>query len=271
MSLPNAELKGVVDILTRLSLDIRALEEPLGLIFGGGDFRPRIEYFHDAVRAFTAQSPADSEAGGRLCVERLAYDVKALRYLQAMPLASLTKDGKQLSPGTALVAGSGGGKSAKDRAAKQQLGELYQQYAVLFAALFKPAADTNYQDRLDEKNDLVEQLSSLMQFLDGNEQAAQNLIAHLEDPKLRAELLEMLRKGKTREAAARLKFAIKETDKDIKDLSNAHLDYASAQLALFEEGRDMVKKLAARGMNLAGRFVENAMAQASRDKSRGGR
>jgi hypothetical protein len=50
------------------------------------------------------------------------------------------------------------------------------------------------------------------------------------------------------------------------------MQYASAQRGLFEDGKDIIKKLAAKGMNLAGRFVEEAMAAArGSDRGRGGR
>ncbi|MBV8940078.1 MAG: hypothetical protein JO089_09620, partial [Alphaproteobacteria bacterium] len=42
-----ADCKPIVDLLTGLYVEIRDLETEYGLRLGEGDFRPRIEYFHD--------------------------------------------------------------------------------------------------------------------------------------------------------------------------------------------------------------------------------
>ncbi len=66
MKLSAAEQESIVQLLTRIYSDIRDIEEEFELLVGDNDFRPRIEYFHDAVRAFSAQdtNEARSRAGG---------------------------------------------------------------------------------------------------------------------------------------------------------------------------------------------------------------
>jgi len=51
-----------------------------------------------------------------------------------------------------------------------------------------------------------------------------------------------------------------ETEKNTID--KAHTHYVTAQLAIYEGSRDTVKRLAAQGLNIAGKFVESALAQA---------
>lgn len=261
---------GIIDILARLYSEIREIEASQGLLFGGGDFRPRIDYFHDAVRALASGAPRE-----RLTVEKLAYDVEAMRYLQSMPLASLNT--QPANPK------SGGRKLAlremlpvrqppkPDRQVKQRLSELYQQYGVLFSSLFKPLADNDFHARTEELNGAMEELYAVMGVVErasGGKQALIESAAHIEDPTLRAQVIALLKSGRTQEALALMKTAKQKTDADIKKLDNAHSQYAMAQLGLYEDGKEVVKKLAASGMNLAGRFVESAMAAAARD-SRG--
>lgn len=261
------DIEGIIEILTRIYEEIRAIEADMGLLFGGGDFRPRIDYFHDAVRALMSGNDA------RLSVELLAYDARALAYVQAHPLLPVKQSGQSLSSATALAtrkenALAPSGNRRAGREAKQHLSELYQQYGVLFTALFKPYADNDYRDRKDELDETVTQLNAALQAIRAGGKGAEAMIAQLDDPKLRTELLRLLVQKRQGEAAALLAEAAKRADRDIKEIEDAHLYYATAQLNLYETGRDMVKQLAAHGMNLAGRFVENAMQQARRDMGR---
>lgn len=246
---------GIIDILNRLHHDIRALELAQGLLFSNNDMRPRIEYFHDAVRALTSGPPA------RLSVEKLSYDVEGLRYLQAHPLGSLharatPAPGRQLHPGSTQLGPTG----LPPRELKARLSELYQQYGVLFASLLRPNADNDFHDRAEDLNDRVAQLHATSNAR-GN-RALMDSALHIADAALRAQVLHLLQSGKTKEALALMKDAATRTDTDLKTLDNAHSRYAMAQLGLYEAGKDVLKKLAGNGMNLAGRFVESAMASA---------
>ena len=46
------------------------------------------------------------------------------------------------------------------------------------------------------------------------------------------------------------------------------MNYALAQLGIFEGSKDLLKKMASQGMNLVGKFVENAMAESRKDIGR---
>lgn len=65
-----------------------------------------------------------------------------------------------------------------------------------------------------------------------------------------------------------LKNIIKQKDKAIKTIEDAHLRFASSQLLVFEEAKDMLKKFAVQGMNLVGKFVENSIADTKRQMGR---
>lgn len=223
-----SQQKQLISLLTVPYEDLRTLETALMLTVGKGDMRVRVEYFHDAVRALTSGSHLHAKEG-RLSIEQLAYDLAAIRYLQAKPLSAM--DGKHMhhSPSTTVASRTSKALSAErtpTREDKQQLAEMYLRYGLLFAALFKPFADRNTRDRIEEMDELVAELATRH---------------HTKDQ-------------------------IKKLDKQIAALEGAHMDFSTAQLGLYEEGKDVVKQLAADGLNLAGQFVANASAK---DNSRG--
>lgn len=266
MPIPQETLSGIVEIMHRLYSEILGLEEQFGLQFGGGDFRPRIEYFHDAVRALVSGNPAAREPGGRLTVEMLAYDVRALRYLQSMPLATLHPGGGSPHHDVLKKRPKELNVEKPDRNAKIRLGELYQQYGVLFAALFKSEADQNFQERCDALNELVSQIERVSKLMESKAppRDVRDAVHHIDHTELRDFLLAELDKKGKNDLKSTLKSASKQADSSIAKIDKAHLEYASSQLALFEDGRDVVKKLAASGMNLAGQFVASAIAAVSR-------
>jgi len=87
---------------------------------------------------------------------------------------------------------------------------------------------------------------------------------HVDNAELRDLLLAALDEKGKHDLQPLVKEASKRVDKTIASIDKAHLEYAGSQLAMFEEGREVVKQLAAKGMNLAGRFVESAMAAVTR-------
>ncbi len=277
MKLSPGDISGVIDIMNRLYREILAVEEEFGLQFGSGDFRPRIEYFHDAVREFTASTAGAYGQGGRLSVEMLAYDLTCLRYIQSMPLASFNKNDRPLSVHQQVLKQNenlpAAPKAKPDRTVKIRLTELYQQYGVLFSALFKPHADHNYHERTEAMNEEVKQMSAVLQLMQrgASEQQVLDAIAHMDNAEFRQLLFNMLRNKKHGDAIPAIKDETRKTDQAIANLDAAHLQYASGHLALFEDGKDVVKALAAKGMNLAGKFVESAMKAARTEKGRGGR
>jgi hypothetical protein len=278
MKLSQGEQESIVSLLTRLYLDICELETHFQFLVGQGDFRPRIEYFHDAIRAFTSKNSKEREAGGRLSVEILAYDLGCLRFLQSSPLASFKPHADVLSPHTDMIKLDGGLMPTNARPGhveRERLSELYQRYAVLFAALLKPFADSDFHHRIDDMNQDVGAIEMIIQQLKGklNEGKLTDLAQHLHDEGLRQALIHFLqhkpyKKEEIKRLIQRLKDKSAGKDKDIAVVGKAHLDYAMAQLAIYEDAKDMVKKLAQQGMNLVGKFVESSIAETRREMGR---
>jgi hypothetical protein len=279
MKLSPHEQEQIISLMTRMYTEICAIEAEFDLFIGEGDFRPRIEYFHDAIRAYFSQDAKAREEGGRLTVEWLAYDIQCLRYIQSMPLSPFTPKGGMQSASSDLVTLDHNlvtKPKRPDRKTKENLVELYQHYAVLFAALLKPLADHDYHDRIDDLVHDVRDITAIIQQLEGKGNTAliAQLAQHLEDDQLRGEVLAFLKqeKAKTTENNSKmityLKGHIKKKDSNIKTIEDAHLNYALSQLAVFEASRDMLKKMAGRGMNLVGKFVENSIAATRQEMGR---
>jgi len=284
MKLSPAEQDAMIALLTRIYTDIFEIETEFQLLAGDNDYRPRIEHFHDAVRAFSSREPEHTQAGGRLCIEFLAYDLGCLRYLHSMPLASFKPHGAIYSPSLEPVAVRDRDVMMKTprptRAVKERICELYQNYSVLFAALLKPMADRDYLDRVDELNQDVKDVHALITQLEGllsgkgSMEKVVNAIQHLEEEGLRYELMQFMQaqKYKKKDNVATLMVFLKEhvvgKDKEIAAIDAAHMNYALAQLGIFEGSKDLLKKMAAQGLNLVGKFVENAMAESRRDLGR---
>jgi len=282
MKLSSTEQEGIVALLTRIYTDIRDIEEEFQLVAGGGDFRPRIEHFHDAIRAFSSQTPR-GKPSDRLSIELLAYDLGCLRYIESMPLASFKPGGQPTSPSTGMVSLDKGltvKRPRPDRAVRERLTELYQHYAVLFAALLKPSADVDYRDRVDELNQDVEdlhKLNSQLETLAKNKEQINQVMAainHLEEDDLRHQLVHFMQQQKfeKKDNIKKLMQFLKEhaarKDKEIASIESAHMNYVMAQLGIFEGSKDMLKKMASQGMNLVGRFVENAVAESRKEMGR---
>jgi hypothetical protein len=279
MKLSQSEQDQILALLTRLYMDIAEIETRFILMIGEGDFRPRIEYFHDAIRAFTSKAPIADDGTSRLNIEWLAYDLQAMRYIQSMPLAPFTPH-QELSPHTDIIRKKSHSLSPAptrpDRATKERLVELYQRYAILFAALLKPFADNDFHVRTDAANqDVATILSLVAQFEKGSSAATlTDSVNHLEANDIRMMLQRFLESGKYKKAPevkkmlANLKGEIKKKSKAIKGVEKAHMDYGLAQLGLYEGAKDVVKKMAASGMNLVGNFVESAMAETRREMGR---
>ncbi len=274
MKANKAEQQALIAMLNRIYGEIRIIEEQWAIRVSENDYRPRIEYFHDAIRTLSS-----GETGAyRLSVEMLAYDIALLRHIQASPFKRSKNTKTNLSPSTDVAFPSpqsraGGG----DASVKAELMELYKSYSLLFAALLADTADRNYQARTDEKNTEVEDMAQLAQAV---KLAAQKkdveidleAIAdqHVEDPDMINKILFAFHNGKQKkrilasEALRKLKEMMDTCDKEIKTIEKAHFTYVTSQLAVYEGARDTVKKMAAQGMNIVGQFVANAVAEATR-------
>ena len=222
MKLSPTEHDAIIAMLTRIYTDIFDIETEYQLLAGDADFRPRIEHFHDAVRAYSSQDPEHTEAGGRLSIERLAYDLSCMRYLHSMPLASFKEGGTVYSPSVAPVQVRERDLTVKkarpSRVVKQRICDLYQHYSVLFAALLKPFADKDYLDRVDELNQDVKDVHRLVTQLDamaagkGSLDKVMAAVQQLEEEALRHELMQFFQaqKHKKKENLAKLAVFLKE-------------------------------------------------------------
>lgn len=264
--------------MNRQYSQIRGIEAEYGIFGLEGDFRPRIEYYHDAVRAFSSGAEAYSK-GSRLSVERLAYDVAMLRNIQAKPL--LAGRGEQhLSPhGGLVVAGKNGAYPEAGREIRGQLQPLYKDYTVLFIALLSEKADRNAENRTEEMNATISDLAMLQEMLTqlangkADAKAVMNVIDQLEHDELRRAMKALIAQGKLSRAEigaaqSKLKETSSHIEQEVESIDKAAHHFATGKLAVYEDAKETVKRLAESGMNVAGKFVEGAIAQAS-GKGRG--
>lgn len=266
----------LINILNGIYSEIHNIEEQLQIRIDESDFRPRIEYFHDAVRALTTGGMGNK----RLTVEYLSYDVAMLRYIQANPLAR-SKGGKlNLSPGTALMTGNEPEYSTgRNSNVKVQLSELYKNYSVLFVALLAEPADRDYQSKVETCNEEVENIAYVQKATKAaarNESSEINiediLQQYMDDPVLARKIFALLGNRKkviAGEALKKLSEMMKTSDKQLKATEQAHFTFTTSQLAIYENARDVVKKMAVGGMNIVGNFVQAAVNEASRGGGRG--
>lgn len=271
--------RALIPIMTQQYEQIAAIEAQWGIRFKEGDMRPRIEYFHDAVRALSSGTADLYAKNSRLSVEYLAYDLASLREVQAHPLGKIPR--RQSTPtGQELLVLNADGGSGPSRGVRAELKQLYKDYTVLFAALFAETADINFKSRSEEVDTSVSDLSKaqgvLKQVASGaiNPTQARMLLDGIEMDGLREKMQQAL-STKALQAAqasamiAQLKGAEQKIMTEQKTLDKAHLSYVTGQLAVYQESKDTVKRLAAQGMNLAGKFVQNAMNNAGKGQGKG--
>lgn len=283
MGFDGSEQAAIIELMHGKYSQILAIESEWGIRLHEGDWRPRIEHFHDAVRALTSGSADMYAKNSRLSVENLAYDIGQLRQVQSKPVGLINR-ATEKSASTALVkAGDAGATVPKmpPQAVRGQIASLYKDYTVFFAALFAQVADHNFQMRSDAIDssvsdlDLIEQVMG--QLIAGKMNAAQamNEMMHVERDDLRERVQQMLaRKQLTarekQEALAMIAQIEKGLAEEKKRLDSSHLHYATGQLAVYEDAKDTIKRMQQQGLNLAGKFVENAMSQsAGKGKGRG--
>jgi hypothetical protein len=276
MAIGAGEQGAIIELMSGKYQQLAAIEGEWGIRLSEGDMRPRIEHFHDAVRALTSGSASIYEKGTRLSVEQLAYDLSLLRQIPDRPLGSINRSTEK-SFSTALVKESEAGASFSKMPPQQirsELTQLYKDYTVFFAALFAVIADRNFQARVDAIDanvadiGLIEQI--MQQLITGkmsNAQAMQEVM-HVERDDLRERIQAMLARKvlsgrEKQEALAMLAQVERGLAVEKKQVEQAHLTYATGQLAVYEDAKELVKKLAGAGLNLAGKFLESAMAKAA--------
>ncbi len=263
----------LVQLLDRIYGQIRVIEEKY-LIFGQeGDYRPRIEYYQDAVRALTSGEDDGLTKHSRLSAERLAYDVAMLRHIQAKPMTA-GRGQQHFSASTALAKpGQTASPPEPNREERADLKQRYKDYTVLFVALLAEKADRNAQTRTEEANVIVADCAMLKNLLAKLQRGeiglaeVQAAVEHLEHDELRKALRTLLSMNRLK--AEEIGGAIQQTqtvgqaaDAEVKRIDQAMLSFSTAQLAIYEDAKDTVKSMASQGMNIAGKFVENAMRQA---------
>jgi len=278
MKISSTDQESIVALMTRIYHDIFAIEEEFQLLVGVDDFRPRIDYFHDAIRAFTSGNPPE-----RLTIELLAYDLECLRYIESMPLAPFRAGGEMLSSGADMVVVKEGltvkGKRP-DRVTRERIAELYQHYAVLFAALLKPIASRDAEERTAAIDQEVIDINAIIAYLEKlmKDQttiaAFATAVQHLEEDGLRQLLAAFIqhekykKKDDIKKMIAFLKKYNADKDEKRSGIDDALHRYALAQLAVFEESKDLLKKMAAQGVNVVGKFVQDAIKEAKRQMGR---
>ena len=254
---------------------IAAIESQWGIRLKEGDMRPRIEYFHDAVRALVSGEASLYEKNSRLSVEYLAYDLSQLRMIQGNPAGTLHR-GTQGSTRTDLApAGQPASRrSSPDSATRRELAQLYKDYTVLFAALFAEIVDMNFQSRADQVDQAVQDITNidsiLKQLRSGKMRRDQALalLEEVEQDHLRQRVQQALggqalSAGQYDQLAGQLQQFEQQLESEKQKADKAHTAYRTSQLAVYEESRETVKRLAGQGMNLAGKFVESAISQAA--------
>lgn len=262
----------IIELLHRKYEQILPIETAWGIRFEEGDMRPRIEHFHDAVRALTSGEADMYAKHSRLSVEHLAYDLSMLRQIQNKPVGSINRVTEKSTSSALVKQGEAGASPPRmpPQAVRSELSSFYRDYTVFFAALFAEVADRNYQSRSDTIDNTVADVglveNIVNQLIAGSmtaTQANQELL-HVEHDDLRERLQALLSRKKLsarekQEALALLGKIETGLSKEKKALDTAHLNYATGQLAVYEEGKAIIQRLGASGLNLAGKFVENAL------------
>lgn len=281
MAIGSAEQGAIIELMSAKYQQLATIEGEWGIRLSEGDMRPRIEHFHDAVRALSSGSADIYAKKSRLSVEALAYDLSLLRGIPDRPVGTINKTTEK-SFSTAVVkqneAGAGVPKMPP-AGVRAELAQLYRDYTVFFAALFAEVADRNFKSRVDEVDaavadiGLIEQILSQLAAGTMTNAQAMSEMNHVERDDLRERIQQMLARkqlsGKEKQEAMALLAKIEQgLNNEKKQVEKAHLHYATGQLAVYEEAKDTVKRLASQGLNLAGKFLDSAM-QNARGAGRG--
>lgn len=275
MNNQSKDQQAIISLLTEIYLELAGIEQRFKLIAGKGDMRPRIDYFHDAIRAFTD----GGQYHPRLSVEHLSYDMRCLRYIEKMPLSSFRADEDNLSPSQEVMTMDGGLISTAenaDRKIRARISELYQHYAIMFSALLKPTADRDFKERTNIINNDARDVSQIIGEFENKADAKTiaKLSQKVEQKELKIILSTFIQQKKhknnedVKKLLGHLKKYVKQQDDKIKAIDKAHMEFATSQLAVFEESKDMLKNLAEKGTNLVGKFVEASVADTRRQMGR---
>lgn len=271
----NASKDSLIPLLNRLYEEIRGIEIERELWAAKDDYRPRIDLFHDAVRAYSS-GVSPYEPRSRLSIEHLAYDLEVLAQIQTNPLRPMAGTVRQ-SSGTAVSTQNNMRASRANfqasRMARAELADRYKQYGVLFAALLAESADMNHNARAEERDMLVESLEQVKQGTMGLSAIDLRMLAGkvIDDPELAALVAAALPEGVLNQTQANqaINNAQNYMDHQKERLEQAHITWLSNQRMMYEEGKDIVKKLQQHGLQMAGKFLSDAIARSGPAAGRG--
>lgn len=280
MAVGKQEQEAILNLMHGKYELLLVLEAEWGIRFSEQDMRPRIEHFHDAVRALTSGADMYGKHT-RLSVEHLAYDLAMLRHIQERPVGTVNR-ATEKSIGNALMKfmpGSPPPSKLPPQSVRSELVQHYRDYTVFFAAIFAPVADRNFKSRQEQGDQQIADVGLVEDILEklANGQmdvaTAQGELNHVEQDDLRERIQNLLASKKLtakekQEALAMIGAIEKGLKDEQKRVDEAHTSYVTGQLAVYEDAKDIVKKLAGAGLNLAGKFLQNAMQQAGQGRGR---
>lgn len=279
----NKEQQQLLDIMRASYHEIYVIEEALNMRVGQKDSRVRVDYFFDAPRALTDETLPLEFRRQRLSVEWLAYDATAIRYLEHRPTAALQPNDLHYAASTQLIVmDSAVPTKAREASSedKRQLKHHYLRFGVMFVALFKPFADRDHRDKQEEMEEQLSVLAELEKNVEAlalgqkSKRDVLQLLKMVEDPKLKAKLELLLADSRykhpdaMREAMSVAGDGMYQQDMALQTMEKAHMEFLSAQLGLYDQGKQIVKQLAGQGLNVAGEHLDQALAQ-STDLGRG--
>lgn len=267
------EQEAIVSLLIGQYDQILPIEAQWGIRFKEGDMRPRIDYFHDAVQAFTSGERRDTK-GSRVSVEHIAYDIAQLHAIQEKPLGLLNR-GTEKSPSGALVKtgeglmASSAGKTPPT-GVRMDLKQYYRSYTVFFTALLSEAADRNYFARCEEMDETIADIGLIetivQQLASGriSVKEAQDELGNVTHDDLRTRMQAALaRKKMSAPEKAQVSEMLTKIEQGLKTqragLDKSHLQLATTKMAIFHDSKDVVKELMHSGLNVAGKYLANAM------------
>lgn len=270
------EQQQLVELLGHVYHEILPLEEQFGLFISNKDQRPRIDYFFDALRALTNSDMPTLLRLERLSLEWLAYDATAIRYIEHKPLAVLSPHHAYQSPGLHIRKEKTDALTTQrtaNREDKKQLSTLYLRFGVMFVALFKPFADRDHRDRVEELEEQAQELTNVSTAIEGLGQGTASVTEleeaakHCHDPEMKKLVQALLERQRYKQSAqlrgslTAVESRIDQKNREIETVQHAHLNLSANQLALYEIGKDVVKELAGQGLNVAGQHLNQALTQ----------
>ncbi len=290
----NSQKAAILKFIDSVYQEILEIENYWQMQVGGNDLRAPIEYFQDAVRAYIGDTSPE-----RLSVPIISYDLKRLReYTDWVGTGAHVFDKKQVgsavdksaSPkaqANALVKAnkkSTGAELQRKKSDSRQLYSLYGTYTLLFAALLQEAVDINYREKVAEINQFVSDASELQEILkeilaEGEIDIAElkEVLEHTPNDDLKESILQYLvqmaerdKKDQKEEIVAsiikELEKLSKNRDMEMDAVEKAHFNFLAGQLMVYQNSQDLVKSMAAKGLNIAGRFVAT---ESGRDMGKG--